>query len=122
MQNFSLFSLCLNRKSEKNDCESNANANEFFRSFSRTNLCFTQQDLYKYSQQCQDYVCSNCMCCNRKVTPEKVMQSKEFNNGTPVIPINLSPEVYVFHASLYGVYPINDFMHQTFPLYSREFV
>lgn len=35
------------------------------------------------------------MCCNGKVTPEKVNQSKELN-GTPIIPINLSPDVYVF--------------------------
>lgn len=94
----------MDRKVEQKDSESDVkvngnrfNANEFFRSFSRTNLCITQQDLYKYSRQCQDYFRSNCMCCNGKVTPEKVIQSKE-SNGTPIIPINLSPDVYVFYS------------------------
>lgn len=100
MQNFSLFSLCMNREVENENSERNVNGNrfkgnEFFRSFSRTNLCITQQDLYKYSRQCQNYFRSNCLCCNGKVTPEKVLQSKELN-GTPIIPINLSPDVYVF--------------------------
>lgn len=102
MQHFSLFSFCMDRKVEEKNSENNVNvndnrfnANEFFRSFSRTNLCITQQDLYKYSRQCQDYFRSNCMCCNGKVTPEKVIQSKELN-GTPIIPINLSPDMYVF--------------------------
>lgn len=94
--------MCLDRKVQKMDSERNVNssgkrfhANEFFRSLSRTHLCITQQDLYKYSRQCQNYFRSNCMCCNGKVTPEKIIQSKEFN-GTPVIPINRSPDMYVY--------------------------
>lgn len=90
------------KTSESDDVKLNGNrfkANEFFRSFSRTNLCITQQDLYKYKRQCQDYFPFNCMCCNGKVTPEKVAQSKELN-GTPIIPINLSPDMYVLYYSL----------------------
>lgn len=100
----------MDRKVEKNNSESNVNingkrfnANAFFRPLSRTNLCITQQDLYKYSRQCQDYFRTNCMCCKGKVTPEKVVQSKELN-GTPIIPINLSPDVYVkLIFIMYGV-------------------